>query len=193
MVTRHKGIVLAGLVARGVACHSSNPSLGRNAIVALSRAILALEELASELSTRNDPRLGEPTLSIGLIGGGHSPNIVPDRAWLSLARRLHPGESPETVRAALEGSLRKRGLSTADEAPAVRACQRALADEELPPDPAAVAFATDAGIFALAGIPSVVMGPGSIDQAHTAREWVDTGQVETMARLFKRMLEEPGG
>ncbi|MEE9280910.1 MAG: M20/M25/M40 family metallo-hydrolase [Myxococcota bacterium] len=208
VVTRHKGIVLAGLVAHGVACHSSNPSLGRNAIVALSQAILALEELASELSTRSDPRLGEPTLSIGVIGGGHSPNIVPDRAWLSLDRRLLPGESPETVRAELESSLRKRGiddvevdwcslekptLSTADEAPAVRACQRALADEGLPRDPAAVAFGTDAGIFALAGIPSVVMGPGSIDQAHTAREWVETRQVETMARLFRRMLEEPEG
>lgn len=204
VVTQHKGIALAGLVARGVACHSSDPSQGRNAIVALSRAVLALDELANELGARTDPTLGRATLSIGVISGGHSPNIVPDRAWLSLDRRLLPGEEPELVRAELEEALRKAGtegvevaycslekpaLATPEEALAVRVCQRALDQEGLPSEPAAVAFGTDAGLFAERDIPSVVMGPGSIDQAHTAREWVDTAQVETMSLLFRHMLE----
>ena len=206
VVTHHKGIALAGLVARGVACHSSNPALGRNAIVALSHAVVALEKLASEISERRDPVLGRPTLSIGVVGGGHSPNIVPDHAWLTLDRRLLPEEDPESVRAEIESCLQKHGLedvevdwcslekpalATDAESLAVRACQRALVEEPLPSDAAAVAFGTDAGLFAQSGIPSVVMGPGSIEQAHTSREWVDVAQVETMARLFRRMLEDP--
>ena len=205
VVTHHKGIALVGLVARGVACHSSAPALGRNAIISLSHAVIALEELASEISERRDPILGEPTLSIGLVGGGQSPNIVPDRAWLTLDRRLLPGEDPESVRAEIEGclqkhaledvevdwcSLEKPALATNAESLAVHACQRALSEEPLPSDAAAVAFGTDAGLFAKSGVPSVVMGPGSIEQAHTSREWVEVAQVETMARLFRRLLED---
>ncbi len=206
VATHHKGVVQVGLVARGVACHSSDPSRGRNAIVSMSRAILALEELAAEISARSHPKLGKPTLSIGVIGGGQSPNIVPDRAWLTLDRRLLPGEDPESVRAEIEDGLHRRaiedvevdwcslekpGLATQDHTPAVRACQRALTRERLSPEPTSLAFGTDAGVFAMTGIPSVVMGPGSIEQAHTSREWVDVRQVEAMTRVFRSLLEDP--
>ena len=80
LVTHHKGIALARLVAHGRACHSSDPGAGRNAIVSLSRAVLALEDLAGSLSERTDPQLGPATLSIGRAAGGQAPNIVPDHA-----------------------------------------------------------------------------------------------------------------
>ena len=208
VVTHHKGVAQVGLRARGVACHSSDPAAGRNAIVLIGRTILALEELSEELSSHPDPRLGESTLSIGVVGGGHAWNIVPDRAWLTFDRRLLPGEDIQSVRREIESrlmlsgiedveiercSLLKPALATQDDSPAVRTCQRALADEQLPEGPRAVAFGTDAGVFALAGIASVVIGPGSIEQAHTAREWVEVEQVETMARLFRRLFEDPAG
>jgi acetylornithine deacetylase len=206
VVTAHKGIVRARVVARGVAVHSSDPARGRNAIVALARAALAIDALGRALADRPDPRLGPPTLSIGLFDGGSAANIVPDSASLVVDRRLAPGESEASVRAELEDAIRrsgaegvsidwcrteKPGLSIADAHPSVRACQRALAASALPTEPAIAAFGTDAGVFAAAGLPSVVLGPGSVEQAHTADEWVEASQVEGMVEILGRLFSEP--
>lgn len=207
VVTHHKGIAEARLVARGVACHSSDPSGGRNAIYAIARAALALEALAARLAERRDPELGPATLSVGLVGGGHGFNVVPDHAWLVTDRRLLPGEDDTTLRRELDAALaeagvaefvqvehvqaRKPALATAATSAAVRCCRAALAGLGRDAPPASVAFATDAGLFAVRGVPAVVMGPGSIEQAHTAREFVDVEEVEAMAEVFVRLLETP--
>jgi acetylornithine deacetylase len=204
VVTHHKGIALLRLVAHGRAGHSSDPDAGKSAIVALARAVLALEELRRGLGVRKDPELGPPTLSIGMMQGGHAPNIVPDAAWLVADRRLLPGEDELLVRRELESALAehevedvvvdrcevaKPPLATPVDHPAVRACQAALSAAGLAADTGSVAFGTDAGVFADAGLPGVVMGPGSIAQAHTAREFVDLAQVEAMTRFFVQLLE----
>jgi acetylornithine deacetylase len=204
VVTHHKGIAVARLEAHGVACHSSEPDAGRSAIVALSRAVLAMEALRGELATRPDPVLGPGTCSVGVIAGGKAPNVVPDAAWLLMDRRLLPGETAGQVEREIEDALRrhrvddvrvaqcilgKPALGTPADAPAVLACQAALGAEGLAVEPASVAFGTDAALFAADGIPGVVMGPGSIAQAHTAREFVELSQVEAMTRFFVRLLE----
>ncbi len=205
LVTHHKGIALARIAARGVACHSSDPSAGRNAIVSLSRAVIAIESLASELLKRSDPRLGPATCSVGLVSGGHAPNIVPDAAWLVMDRRLLPGERIEQVEREIEDALRdidgvelescsleKGPLATPASHAAVTGCQRALAIRELPTDPVAVAFSTDAGVFREHDIPGVVLGPGSISEAHTAAEFVEVGQVEAADAFFVALFESEG-
>lgn len=208
LVHAHKGVVHARLRARGLACHSSDPSAGRNAIVLLARAILELEASARILLERPHPDLGPATLSIGMVHGGHAPNIVPDDAWIWVDRRTLPGEEPEAVKRELEAILARAGLeadvvvdSCREEKPPlgsgpgsrpIRSLAPLLAAEGLPCEADVVAFGTDAGVFARAGIPSVVLGPGSIAMAHTARESVPIAEVETMARIFERMLETPG-
>ncbi|MCZ6783701.1 MAG: M20/M25/M40 family metallo-hydrolase [Proteobacteria bacterium] len=204
LVTRHKGIALARLVATGRACHSSNPDAGRNAIVALARATLVLDALNEELRAREDPRLGPGTLSVGLVGGGQAPNIVPDAAWLVSDRRLLPGESGESVRAEIEAALSRAGiedvavescrvekgaLATPDDHPCVRACLALLAEQGLPSEPATASFGTDAGVFAESDLPGVVWGPGSIEQAHTSREFVAVDQLEAASAWLVRLLE----
>lgn len=204
VVTSHKGIALVRLVAHGLSCHSSEPRAGRNAIVALSRAVLALEALGEEIAAREHPRLGRPTLSVGVIGGGQAANIVPQRAWLLTDRRLLPGESESTVRAEILDALARHGvadveiesctvekpaLEIAEDAPAVRACQHALQALELPTATTIAAFATDAGLFSEAGLPGVVFGPGSIAQAHTASEWIALDQLERATEVFVRLFE----
>jgi acetylornithine deacetylase len=199
VVTAHKGIVRAGLGARGVAVHSSDPGRGKNAIVSLARAVLALDELSRALADRVHPALGASTLSIGLFSGGSAANIVPDRAALVVDRRLIPGEDEATVRAEIGEALRRAGvrdvevewcsvekpeLALADTAACVRACRAALAAAGLPDAPTTAAFGTDAGVFSAAGLPSVVLGPGSVEQAHTPAEWVEVAQVEAMARVL---------
>ena len=204
VVTRHKGIALARVVASGRACHSSEPERGRNAIVALARAVIALDELSSELAGRADARLGPGTMSAGVVGGGLAPNIVPDEAWLLVDRRMLPGEDAEGISREIRGALERAGidgvrlasctvekppLGTADDHACARTCGRLLQEAGLPGEPCAVAFATDAGVFAEHGIPCVVMGPGAIAQAHTADEFVETQQVDAMRDFFVRLLE----
>jgi acetylornithine deacetylase len=207
VVTHHKGIALTRLAARGRSCHSSDPTAGKSAIVPLAKAVVALDELAQELVVRRDPVLGHPTLSVGLIGGGEAANIVPQDAWLLMDRRMLPGESEKQIRDEITSALARHGIDevtiescTVEKPPlaiaagdaAVRACQAALASLELPTETATAAFATDAGLFAEQGVPSVVLGPGRIAEAHTAREFVEIAQVEAATDFFVRLLETSG-
>jgi acetylornithine deacetylase len=205
VVHAHKGVLHVRLEARGRACHASDPGAGRNAVVALSRAAVALDALAARLAARPDPVLGPGTLSIGLMQGGQAPNIVPDTAFLVADRRLLPGETPARAREEVEDALRVAGVSddvsvtactlekptlgTPVEHAAVHACRSALRASRLADHTATVAFGTDAGVFEQAGVPGVVMGPGSIRRAHTAREFVEVDQVEAMTDFFVALLE----
>jgi len=83
----------------------------------------------------------------------------------------------------------KPALATDAAHASTRACRAALAAAGRPAEPVAVAFGTDAGVFAAHGLPGVVMGPGSIAQAHTAREFVAVDQVEAMEDFFVRLFE----
>ncbi len=130
LINAHKGVVHAEICAHGRACHSSNPGLGRNAIVLLARAILAIEEGAAIFAERPHPQLGPATLSIGIVKGGQAPNIVPDEARIWVDRRTLPDESPELVRQQIEESLQEGGCRG-------RGGRRPLQRGEAPPrDPA---------------------------------------------------------
>jgi acetylornithine deacetylase/succinyl-diaminopimelate desuccinylase-like protein len=204
LVHAHKGTAVVRVEARGHACHSSDPSRGRNAIVLLAQAIQVLDQLAIELKARPHAGLGPATLSIGLVGGGQAPNIVPDRAWLAMDRRTLPGDTSEKLGAEIEQALRAAGLDGVELAEvrmgkeplftdpnqvAVQRCRRALERAGESTELRSVAFGTDAGQFAQVGIPSVVLGPGSIDQAHTEAEYVEIDQLERMVAVFEQLLE----
>jgi acetylornithine deacetylase/succinyl-diaminopimelate desuccinylase-like protein len=208
LINAHKGVVHARIHAHGRACHSSDPSAGSNAIVTLARAILAIEEDARMFTERPHPKLGPATLSIGIVRGGQAPNIVPDEAQIWVDRRTLPGETPEQVRSQIEESLARAGVSgevvvdscseekppleTAEDANATIATADALESVGLTGNANHVAFGTDAGVFSRAGIPGVVLGPGSISVAHTSREFVPIAEVEIMVRIFERLLEFEG-
>jgi acetylornithine deacetylase len=205
LVTRHKGRLTLELSAQGQACHASDPDAGHNAIVTMARATLALAELHMRLRRSRDASLGPGTLAVTIASGGQAPNIVPDRAHVIVDRRMLPSESVESVQMEILAALREAGvgervrietcsldkdpLETRDDAACVRHCQAALARCALPTATTVAAFGTDAGPFASAGLPGVVLGPGSIEQAHTADEWVDTAQVDTMTDVLVALLE----
>jgi acetylornithine deacetylase len=204
LVNAHKGTATARLEAHGRACHSSDPSRGKNAIVALSRAVLAMESLGAELAHHVHEGLGQATVSIGLVGGGQAPNIVPDKAWFAMDRRTLPGDTSASITAEIERALSRAGVSDVTVAdlrmgkeplylspdhPAFQTCRRALERCGCDPGPSSVAFGTDAGLFARAGIPSLVLGPGSITRAHTDAEYVEIDQLERMVGIFEQILE----
>ena len=88
IVDAHKGAVRWDLLTSGRSCHSSRPELGINAIYQHGRASCRRRALRRGLRTsRSDPLLGPPTLSVGRIEGGTSVNTVPDRCRIEIDRR----------------------------------------------------------------------------------------------------------
>ena len=201
IVTQHKGAVRWRTRVHGVACHSAFPEQGDNAIYAAGRAIGAIESLARELLTRHpDHPCGPPTLNLGTIRGGAGVNLVPDLVVLELERRVVPGESPEAARDEVIERIARAcgGARIEHDAPFLQsaglplmtnrhwfdrltaaAVEKGVASRQI-----AARYGTNASVFAAAGVPSLVFGPGSIAQAHTADEWIELSQVDTAADIL---------
>jgi acetylornithine deacetylase/succinyl-diaminopimelate desuccinylase-like protein len=213
LVDRHKGAVRWKIVAKGVACHSSTPERGRNAIYRMAEVVSLLAKYAYELaSTAPDPVLGPPTLSVGRIEGGQSVNIVPDRSLIEIDRRVIPGEvlaeCPAIVTAYLSEKLgdisdlefeppwvRMPALSASEEGSgrwleSVRSAIETATGRR--PSVGGVPFGTDAGPLAAGGLPGFVFGPGDIAQAHTEDEWVELDQVRTAVDAYYQIARDLG-
>ncbi|WP_205678693.1 M20 family metallopeptidase [Aquisphaera insulae] len=205
LVHSHKGAVRWKVRTTGVACHSSSPALGKNAIYKMADVVAVLSEYAARLSaSASDPILGPPTLSVGRIEGGVSVNVVPDRCEIEIDRRLIAGEEPrkamDEVRALLL-PLSEPGSEVVFEDPWVimPALVPGLGTWEGPlreavaaatgrvPNLVGVPYGTDAGPLGERGLPCVVFGPGDIAQAHTRDEWVELEQVHLAAEAYYRM------
>jgi acetylornithine deacetylase len=205
LITTHKGTIRWKILTRGVACHSSTPQLGSNAIYLMARIVSALEDYASELSRgAADPVLGPPSLSVGRIEGGQSVNVVPDGCEIEIDRRVIPGEdatdAPARVRDALNRRLGDLAMvefsrpwvnmpalvpSVAEQdIEAIRTTVRAVTGRV--PAVGGVPYGTDAGPLSEAGMPCLVFGPGDIAQAHTKDEWIALDQVQLAAELYYR-------
>ena len=130
-------------------------------------------------------------------------NFVPDFCSIEIDRRLLPGEEfadvlahyqrildahPE-VHAYMETPmLQDLPLETSAESEVVRCARGVLTDLRLPDEPVGVPYGTDASKLARIGIPSVVFGPGNIDQAHAAVEWVECAQVEQAMEFYRGLM-----
>ena len=203
VVVAHKGAVRWRCHARGRAAHSSQPSRGDNAIFRMARVLSALEEYQLQIAPRlgSHPLCGPTTLSVGTIGGGVSVNTVPDRCTIEIDRRLVPGESPAECREQVIAFLRERlgtdfpidhdapflsglGLPNQSNGNLAQSLAEIVRKFRGSAEVIGVPYGTNAATFANAGIPSVVFGPGSIEQAHTADEWLDLDQLEMATELY---------
>ena len=208
LVDRHKGAVRWKVRTRGIACHSSKPNLGVNAIYRMGAVLLALEEHAAVLErSRPDPVLGPPSLSVGRIDGGQSVNVVPDWCEIEVDRRMIPGEVASDCIQQVRTAIRERAGDVRDVdflppwvnfpplAPhqahsiafleTVRTAVSAATGRM--PDVVGVPYGTDAGPLGARGIPCLVFGPGDIAQAHTKDEWIALEQVRAAAEAYYRL------
>lgn len=204
IVNAHKGVVRWALETTGTACHSSRPDQGVNAVYRMARLVRGVEEYARVLGgLPPHPVLGPRTISVGRIGGGVSPNTVPDSCRADVDRRLLPGETAEGATADLEAFLRALpGVDfpfTLARSPAgcpplgpdlsaalVESFGAAIDSVTGAHTVHAVPFGTDAATVAAAGVPAVIFGPGDIAQAHTKDEWIDLSQLEPAAEILFR-------
>jgi acetylornithine deacetylase len=176
----------------------------------MAAVVQALERHQARLADSGPlhPLCGRPTLSVGTIAGGLSVNTVPDRSTIEIDRRLLPGESPEAGRRQVIDFLAEE---LAGSRPAARleheppflvghglseAANRDLGSllvgvaNDLVPGRrlVGVAYGTDAAVYAAAGAPTVVFGPGDIAQAHTADEWLAVEQLEQASEILYRLV-----
>lgn len=203
-VRMHKGHLKLLLTFTGRAAHSGYPHLGSNAIEPAGKAIVQLTELRDELATEHPPHsehFGEvpyPTLNIGRVIGGSAVNIVPDRCTVEVGIRTLPemssGELIERVGACLSGALQEANmtLEMTGESPPMLLSEnselyRSLCHQIGQSSTKSVSFATDAGWFQVAGIESLLFGPGDMEQAHRANESIPIDQLHRAEPILERL------
>ncbi len=194
-----KGSLWATLSAKGVSAHSSQPHLGDNAILKLTRALLCLQEnLSSRLETYVHPVLGHSTINIGTITGGSAPNIVPNHAAAQIDIRLTPalhsaGGALQLLRETIASLRLPLEIQYAHENPPMETDEEnPFIQQLLATDPrtrlTGAPWFSDAAHLSAAGLPSVCLGPGSIDQAHTKDEFIDLEHLEEGKRFFSNFI-----
>jgi len=207
-IVASKGCLRWRITVEGKAAHSSKPHLGVNAIEQMGRVLDALRSETARLNSLSHALMGPPTLSVGLIQGGSQVNIVPERCWIEVDRRLIPGEDPQGVLNSYRTVLAELRSTYADfyaemEPPTVqeppceipvgstlvRTAVRVLKELGMDDEPGGVPFGSDANRLSEVQIPCLVLGPGSIDQAHTAEEYVEIDQLEKAFVVYRELMK----
>lgn len=211
-VLGHKGKLAMRCQVRGAACHSAYAPQGVNAIEYATRLIGKLGEIGQDLAAteRRDRRFDPPfsTVQTGLISGGRALNIVPEHCQFDFEVRHLPADDPQAVVEQL------RDYAATELLPAMQARSPASAIELQPlaaypglaTDPqgeaaellallsgsrdfATVAFGTEGGLFAEAGIATVICGPGSMEQGHRPDEFVSQAQLDGCDAMLARLAD----
>lgn len=204
----HKGFLWVEAAFRGVAAHGSRPEKGVDAILHAGRFLSALDDLAVSLKEGPPhPLLAYPSFHAGTIQGGSAPSVYPHHCEVVLERRTLPGEGREEVfrpfaqvletlgetvpqlDAEIRPGLYRPGTEVASDSGLVRTLLGAMEAEGVETVLEGMTAWVDAAFLNEAGIPAVCFGPGSIAQAHSAREWVPVRELEVGARVLTRFTE----
>jgi acetylornithine deacetylase len=211
-VRGHKGIAVFRVTITGREAHSSLTHLGVSANMAAARLMGRLEALADELERAADPfspfTPKHATLTIGQVNGGTAANILAGRCTFVFDLRSPPIADPLSVLdpffaevEALDAAMKARAPETGiaverlalapplhpeTDGEAERLARR-LAGDNGPGR--VVSYAAEAGQFQAAGFSTIICGPGSIDQAHQADEYVHLSQMQRGAAFMARLVE----
>ena len=205
-VRMHKGIMMERLVLEGQSGHSSDPELGRSALEGMHEALgelLALRRQWQEQYRNPNFRVQVPTMNLGCIHGGDNPNRICARCELHFDLRPLPGMDMASLRQAILNRLqpmadrRELGLNfeplfdgvppfeTPADAALVKACETLTGHAAH-----AVAFATEAPWLQQLGMETLVMGPGSIDQAHQPDEYLELSQLQPTVDILRGLIQQ---
>ncbi|MFN4141876.1 acetylornithine deacetylase [Aestuariivirga sp.] len=212
VVNAHKSAVTFATEVTGHEAHSSLTHHGVNAILVAGELLSEMSRIRQDLVDEGDPtrRFDPPysTVHVGVIEGGTAKNIIPRRCAFQWETRLLPTADPDFVPARFEAFA--RGLEPAMKAIAPEAgiatetVNRVpgLAPEEDSPaehlalrlaganSTHAVSYCTEAGLFQEIGIPAVICGPGSIEQAHKPDEYIDTSELRKCEGFMQKLADQ---
>jgi len=203
-VRMHKGMMMEAVRIEGRSGHSSDPSLGANALDAMQQVLNELSAFRGELQARHhnaDFRVDVPTLNFGCIHGGDNPNRICGRCELEFDLRPLPGMSLEGLRNAIGERLIPFGerfgvkLETRPLFPGIPPFETpadselvALAEKLTGHRAEAVAYGTEAPFLQQLGMDTIILGPGSIDQAHQPDEYLALDQIQPTIDILKQMI-----
>jgi len=211
VVIGHKGKRSFRVSVRGRTCHSSLAPEGVNAVEFAARLIVMIRDMAERFARdgARDPLYDVPftTTHTGVVQGGTALNIVPDLCRFDFEFRSIAADDVEALAGEVMTYARERlepqmqaiapeagisfevisgfpGLDT-PEAGEVVGLAKSLAGRN---DHGKVAYGTEGGLFAQAGIPTVVIGPGSIEQAHKADEFIAASELAACGAFLDRLI-----
>ena len=201
----HKGIAFLSISLQGSSGHSSNPELGCNALESMHTVMGELirfrEELAAEFQNPAF-EVSVPTMNLGCMHAGDSPNRICGHAELQIDLRLLPGmqtdQTIERLQARLQTVNQQCGtaLTVTTHYPPVPPFETPL-DSDLVQSlahfsgqtPGTVAFGTEGHFLQSLGMQTVVFGPGSIDQAHQPNEYLDRAQIAPAEHIIRQVIQ----
>jgi acetylornithine deacetylase len=201
-----KGCMMERVLITGRSGHSSDPSLGANAMEAMHAVIGELLDFRRELQAKyRNPAftVPVPTLNLGCIHGGDNPNRICAACELQYDLRPLPGMSMEELRALVRERLNPIaplfGVSVVAEpifsgvpaaetpasSPLIQAAERLTGHAA-----GAAAFGTEAPYFRELGMDALVLGPGDIDRAHQPDEFIALDRIEPMVEIIRGLIRE---
>ena len=210
VVNAHKGAHTFSTEVLGHEAHSCNTHLGVNSILVAGELLTEIGRLEAEMRERGDPsgRFNPPYTSVhvGLIEGGTAKNIVPRRCSFKWETRLLPGSDPDEVpekfnrfARTLEPRMKRVADDTGITTERTNAVPGLRPEEDSPAEnlalhlaeangSEAVSYCTEAGLFQESGIPSIICGPGSIDDAHKPDEFIAISEMQKCETFMKRLI-----
>ena len=203
-IRMHKGVLMESITLTGRAGHSSNPALGNNALEGMHKVMTALIDWRQALQAKysnNAFLVPVPTLNFGSIRGGDNPNRICASCMMSIDIRLMPGMQPGIVRQELYEEVRRSvsgsGLDvhihslfggvppfqTGNDAEIVRVAESVCGQPA-----GSVTFGTEGPYLNDMGMETIILGPGNIDQAHQANEYIALDRIQPMKDIIQQLI-----
>ncbi|MEX2340552.1 MAG: acetylornithine deacetylase [Aquisalimonadaceae bacterium] len=205
-IRMHKGVMMEAIRIQGRSGHSSDPSLGANALEGMLRVMNDIVAWRQQLQSKNvDPRfeVPVPTLNLGHIHGGDNPNRICGYCELHIDIRPMPGMNLEELRHMLRQRLPRvlgderlslelvslfpglPAMETPETARIVRATEALTGTQA-----EAVAFGTEGPYLRDLGMDVVILGPGDIAQAHQLDEYLATDRLQPTVDLLRKLIQQ---
>ncbi|WP_435230653.1 acetylornithine deacetylase [Pseudopelagicola sp. nBUS_20] len=208
IVDQHKGAFVEYVTFHGLSVHSSLPWLGLSATeyaIRFGAQLVALsEEFSKEVTVTDADRM--TTLNLAQINGGTAHNIVPDKCRVMWSLRCAPGQDANAIvtriRAiarSLEAEMQNHAFKTSVEFETIFDVPPLAAKPDSPAlhlglgmtgqnAAQSVNYGTEAGVYQNVGLPTIICGPGSIEQAHKPDEWISIEQLDACDKFIEKLI-----